>query len=49
MALSSGIIKVLVDQNMDARLAKAFAMGLVFVGQFLANTFWTFGKLKLWK
>src|SRR6516164_4138361 len=37
MAASSGIIWLLIGQDLDPRLAKVIAMVLVFIGQFIAN------------
>jgi putative flippase GtrA len=42
MAVSSAVIMVLIGQQVDARIAKVIAMGLVFVAQFGANAIWTF-------
>jgi putative flippase GtrA len=43
MALSSAIISLLIRQSVDPRLGKIAAMLVVFVAQFIINTFWTFG------
>ena len=42
MVVSSGIIMILIDQDIDARVAKVVAMGAIFVAQFIANASWTF-------
>lgn len=42
MAASTLIIMLLIDQNVDARIAKVIAMLLVFAIQFLMNALWTF-------
>ena len=42
MVVSSGIIMILIDQDLDARFAKVIAMGAIFVAQFIANASWTF-------
>ena len=43
MALSSVIIALLIGQSVNPRLGKIAAMLVVFVAQFVINSFWTFG------
>lgn len=42
MAVSTLILMALLDLGIDARIAKAVAMPLVFAMQFLMNALWTF-------
>ena len=42
MALSSAIIALLIHHSFDPRLAKVFAMLVIFVMQFTLNALWTF-------
>jgi putative flippase GtrA len=46
MAISTASIWLLVRAGLDARLAKAISMVVVFGFQFLANSFWTFADAR---